>query len=141
MTRVYAALVGDLFHCGHVRFLERASKLGDELVVGVYSDQTAAEHDRLPVMTMSERVQVIAACRFVDEVVPDAPLTVGQEWIDEHELDLVAYGDDLEDESLDLMYGVPRDLQMLRLVPSANGVTTTAVMERIRRQSLSLVRS
>jgi len=67
MTRVYAALVGDLFHCGHVRFLERASKLGDELVVGVHSDETAAGHNRLPVMTMSERVQVIAACRFVEE--------------------------------------------------------------------------
>ena len=28
MTRVYADMVGDLFHHGHVRFLERARKLG-----------------------------------------------------------------------------------------------------------------
>ena len=140
MTRVYANMVGDLFHFGHVRFLERAAKLGDELVIGVHSDETVREYKRATVMTMAERVQVIAACQFVDEVIADAPLVVTREWIDEHKLDLVVHGDDLDDETLGLMYGIPRDLGILKLVPYANGVSTTEIMERIRRRSFSVVK-
>jgi cytidyltransferase-like protein len=138
---VYVDMVGDLFHYGHVRFLERASKLGDELVVGVHSDETVAGYKRSPVMTMAERIQVIAACQFVDEVIADAPLTVTREWIDEHRLDLVVHGDDLSEESIEMMYGVPRDLGILQLVPYANGVSTTEIMDRVRRKSFSVVRS
>ena len=112
MTRVYADMVGDLFHYGHVRFLERARKLGDVLVVGVHSD-TRSRLQAAPVMTMAERIQVIAACQFVDDVIPGAPLVATREWIDEHSLDLVVHGDDLDEESLGLMYGIPRDLGLL----------------------------
>ena len=141
MTRVYADMVGDLFHHGHVRFLERARKLGDMLVVGVHSDQTVADYKRQPVMTMAERIQVIAACQFVDEVIPDAPLAVTREFIQEHDLDMVVHGDDLDDEAIELMYGDPRDLGILTIIPYANGISTTHIMERIRRQSFSVVRS
>ncbi len=140
MTRVYADMVGDLFHCGHVQFLERASALGDTLVIGIHSDETVTEYKRAPVMTMAERIQVVAACRFVDEVIPDAPLVVTREWIDLHELDLVVHGDDLDDETLGTMYGIPRDLGILELVPYANGISTTEIMERVRRRSFTLVR-
>jgi cytidyltransferase-like protein len=141
MIRVYADMVGDLFHYGHVRFLERARTLGDQLVVGVHSDETVADYKRRPVMTMAERIQVIAACQFVDEVVPDAPLVVTREFIVQHELDLVVHGDDLDEEKLGMMYGIPRELGILRLVPYANGVSTTEIMDRVRRQSFNVVRS
>ena len=140
MTRVYADMVGDLFHYGHVRFLERARKLGDVLVVGVHSDETARAYKRETVMTMAERIQVIAACQFVDEVIPDAPLVVTQEWMEEHELDLVVHGDDLDDEQLGMRYGVPRELDVLAFVAYANGISTTEIMERVRRRSFTLVR-
>jgi len=141
VIRVYADMVGDLFHYGHVRFLERARKLGDMLVVGVHSDKTVADYKRMPVMTMAERIQVIAACQFVDEVIPDAPLAVTREFIEEHDLDLVVHGDDLDEEALDLMYGDPRDLGILEIIPYANGISTTQIMERLRRQSFTIVRS
>jgi ethanolamine-phosphate cytidylyltransferase/choline-phosphate cytidylyltransferase len=133
-------MVGDLFHYGHVRFLERASKLGDMLVVGVHSDETVRDYKRAPVMTMLERIQVIAACQFVDEVIPDAPLVVSREWIDLHQLDLVVHGDDLDEETLGMMYGDPRDLGILEIIPYANGISTTDIMERVRRQSFTVVR-
>ena len=140
MIRVYADMVGDLFHYGHVRFLERARKLGDALVVGVHSDETVSDYKRPPVMTMAERIQVIAACQFVDEVIHDAPLRVTREWIEEHDLDLVVHGDDLDEESLGMMYGIPRDMGVLTLVPYANGISSTAIMERVRRRSFTVVK-
>jgi cytidyltransferase-like protein len=125
-------MVGDLFHSGHVEFLERASRFGDTLVVGVHSDETVSFYKRRPVMTMDERIRVIGACRFVDEVIPDAPLSVTRDWIDRHRIDLVVHGDDLDDELLGLMYGVPRDLEILRIIPYANGISTTALMDRVQ---------
>jgi glycerol-3-phosphate cytidylyltransferase-like family protein len=35
---------------------------------------TVAACKRPPIMTMEERIRVGAACRFVDEVIPDASL-------------------------------------------------------------------
>jgi len=141
VIRVYADMVGDLFHYGHVRFLERARTLGDMLVVGIHSDETVAEYKRTPVMTMAERIQVVAACQFVDEVIPDAPLQITREFVEEHELDLVVHGDDLDEEVLGMMYGIPRDMGILTLVPYANGISSSAIMERVRRRSFTVVQS
>ncbi|VDK59529.1 unnamed protein product [Cylicostephanus goldi] len=36
---VYVCGAFDLFHVGHLSFLEQAAKLGDYLIVGIFSDQ------------------------------------------------------------------------------------------------------
>jgi cytidyltransferase-like protein len=133
MTRVYADMVADLFHAGHVEFLRRAREFGDELVVGIHSDETVAGYKRPTVMTMEERLQVVAACRHVDQVIRDAPLIVTRDWIDGYRIDLVVHGDDLPEETLMLMYGVPHELGILRLVPYTGGISTSDVIERVRR--------
>ena len=131
MTRVYADMAGDLFHHGHVEFLRRARELGDELVVGVHSDATVATYKGPPVMTMHERLRVIEACRFVDEVIADAPLAVTREWIDLHRIDVVVHGDDLDDDAMMAMYSVPADLGMLRTVPYTRGISSSEIRLRL----------
>jgi cytidyltransferase-like protein len=133
VTRVYVDMVADLFHAGHVEFLRRAREFGDELAVGIHSDETVAGYKRATVMTMDERIPVVAACRYVDEVIPDAPLVVSREWIDEHRIDLVVHGDDLAEEMLMLMYRAPHELGILRLVPYTAGISTSELIERVRR--------
>jgi cytidyltransferase-like protein len=63
-TRVYVDMVGDLFHMGHVEFLRSARAFGDWLVAGVLSDEVVASYKRMRIMTLAERVAVIAACRY-----------------------------------------------------------------------------
>ena len=60
------------------------------------SDESAAAYKRKPIMTLAERVAVIEACRYVDEVIADAPLRLTQAFLDEHDLALVVHGDDLD---------------------------------------------
>jgi cytidyltransferase-like protein len=132
MTRVYVDMVGDLFHYGHAEFLRRARELGDWLLVGIHSDETVASYKRSPVMTMDERVRVVAACRYVDEVIPDAPLVVPREWIEQHRIDILVHGDDFDEAKLMSMYRVPYELGILRLVPYTSGISTTEVIERVR---------
>lgn len=60
----------DVIHPGHVDFLERASKLGDRLIVGINSDQSvrSIKGPKRPLITETERARVLSSIRFVDEV-------------------------------------------------------------------------
>ena len=87
-------MCGDLFHAGHVNLLRQARALGDELVVGVMNDADMTAYKRAPVMTMAERIAVIAACRYVDRVVPDAPTRPTAAFLDGLGVTLVCHGDD-----------------------------------------------
>jgi len=131
MTRVYVDVVGDLFHYGHVELFRRARELGDELVVGVFSDDSAASYKRRPIMRMDERLRVIEACRHVDEVLPDPPLRITLEWLQRHRIDLVVHGDDVGDEELESCYGVPCELGIFRTLPRTAGISTSDLIGRV----------
>eukprot|EP00403_Amphidinium_massartii_P010247 CAMPEP_0178416758 /NCGR_PEP_ID=MMETSP0689_2-20121128/24227_1 /TAXON_ID=160604 /ORGANISM="Amphidinium massartii, Strain CS-259" /LENGTH=282 /DNA_ID=CAMNT_0020038109 /DNA_START=71 /DNA_END=918 /DNA_ORIENTATION=+ len=83
-----------MFHAGHVDFLRRARELGDRLLVGVHSDAVVNQHagTNRPVMAMHERVLGVLGCRYVDDVLFDAPWEVTQEMISTLGLDVVARG-------------------------------------------------
>jgi glycerol-3-phosphate cytidylyltransferase-like family protein len=42
----------------------------------------------------------VAACRYVDEALPNAPLVLAAGWLERHRIDLVVYGDDFSEETL-----------------------------------------
>lgn len=132
LMRVYVDMVADLFHYGHVRFLEKARALGDYLIVGVHSDATVASYKRTPIMNMEERMACVRGCRFVDEVIPDAPLVVSREWIAKHQIDLVVHGDDFNPETLRRLYGAPIDMGIFKTVTYTPGVSTTELIRRIQ---------
>jgi cytidyltransferase-like protein len=129
-TRVYVDMVGDLFHPGHVALLRAARQFGDRLIVGVLSDEVVASYKRRPIMSLAERVTVIAACRYVDEVLPDAPYRVTTEFLDDHEIALVVHGDDIPPETVEEIYGPVAAAGRLRLVPYTAGVSTSAIITR-----------
>lgn len=72
---VYTYGVFDLFHRGHVELLRDAKKLGDELVVGVFSDEVAESFKRRPVIGLKDRKYVIQNCAFVDRVIVQKQLS------------------------------------------------------------------
>ena len=132
MIRVYVDMVADLFHFGHIAFLEQARAYGEELVVGVHSDATVESYKRRPVMTMDERVASVRGSRFVDEVVPDAPLVITREWLELHRIDLVVHGDDVNPTMADRLYGVPMAMDIFHTVPYTPGISSTEIIRRIQ---------
>ena len=60
----------DLFHVGHLRYLEGAAELGDVLVVGVNSDEQARnlKGEGRPHTPENERAEIVAGLRCVDLV-------------------------------------------------------------------------
>lgn len=132
MTRVYVDMVADLFHYGHVEFLRRARAMGDELVVGIHSDDTVVQYKRRPIMTLEERMGVVAGCRYVDEVVPDAPFVLDQAWLKTHRIDLVVHGDDFDIDMAAKCYGIAIEMGIYRTVPYTPGISTSDLLARLR---------
>jgi D-beta-D-heptose 7-phosphate kinase/D-beta-D-heptose 1-phosphate adenosyltransferase len=64
-------LVGGFFnivHCGHIRHFEAAKRLGDYLVVHVHRGECSLKHKGYSVLSDEDKVEVLKAIRWIDEV-------------------------------------------------------------------------
>jgi len=104
---VYVSGSWDLFHSGHILFLEEAAKLGTFLIVGIHEDSTVSGHrgGQFPIMNLFERSLNVLACKIVDEIVFDAPFIITEHMIRRLRIDVVCcptdnidYPDDTRDE-------------------------------------------
>ncbi len=87
----------DVFHVGHVRILKRAAELGNELIVGLSSDQlNFKKKGRLPVYSQNDRAEIIASLSFVTETFFEESLELKAEYIKQFNADLLVMGDDWE---------------------------------------------
>ena len=130
--RVYADMCGDLFHAGHVNLLRAARALGDELYAGVMNDADMAAYKHPPILSMADRIAVIAACRYVDRVVPDAPTCPTPAFLDAWGIDLVVHGDDYTPEQVQRYYGGILATHRFQLVGYTSSISTSDIIARIR---------
>jgi len=69
-VKVYTGGTYDLFHWGHARFLMRSAKFGP-VTVGLNTDEFVTLYrGRPPVWNYEQRKEVLLACRYVSEVLP-----------------------------------------------------------------------
>lgn len=132
---VYVAGAFDIFHVGHVDFLEQVSKHGDYIIVGLFSDKFINRNrgPKYPIMNMQERVLSVLACKYVSEVVIDAPYSITEELMDHFKVDIVCHGKTTvePDENGRDPYEVAREQGKYLEVDSGNKLTTQMVVERI----------
>ncbi|KAJ7530458.1 hypothetical protein O6H91_14G004300 [Diphasiastrum complanatum] len=97
-VRVYMDGCFDLMHYGHANALRQARALGDELVVGVVSDEEIIANKGPPVMSMDERMVMVSSVKWVDKVIADAPYAITEEFMNklftEYNIDYIIHGDD-----------------------------------------------
>lgn len=132
MKIVYADMVGDMFHKGHVNFLKRLSEISDKLIIGVISDKDCESYKRIPVCTLDERVAVIEACKYVDEVISGSPLRLSEEFIEKNNIDIVAHAHSKEDHSQDEFFSVPIRLGKFLRLDYSPGISTTDIIKRCK---------
>uniref|UniRef100_A0A1A9Z0R1 ethanolamine-phosphate cytidylyltransferase n=1 Tax=Glossina pallidipes TaxID=7398 RepID=A0A1A9Z0R1_GLOPL len=132
---VYVAGAFDLFHVGHLDFLEKARQLGDYLIVGLHTDPVVNSYkgSNYPIMNLHERVLSVLACKYVNEVVIGAPYCVTDELLDHFKVDVVCHGQTqitLEDGKID-PYALPKTRGTFTLIDSGNSMTTERIVDRI----------
>lgn len=93
--RIYADGVFDLFHLGHMKQLEQCKKSFANviLICGIPSDKITHKLKGLTVLTDKQRCETLMHCKWVDEVIPDAPWCVTPEFLQKHKIDYVAHDD------------------------------------------------
>ena len=70
----YVAGVFDLFHMGHLNLLRRAKAQCSHLIVGVVTDEGVIRNKHTTcVVPFEERIEIVRACRYVDEAVEIPP--------------------------------------------------------------------
>ena len=79
----------DMCHRGHMVLFRRAASLGNELVVGVHNDEDVASYKRKPNVSHEERCDTVAVCKYVTEVIPNAPLYFDEAFLKKHAIDIV----------------------------------------------------
>ena len=81
----YTTGVFDLFHIGHLNIIKRAREHCDYLIVGVSTDELVLEykHHR-PIIPFNERVEIVKALKYVDQVIPQVTMDKFQAWQEYH---------------------------------------------------------
>jgi ethanolamine-phosphate cytidylyltransferase len=139
---VYVDGAFDLFHIGHLAFLEKAKALGDYLLVGVHSDQVVhtIKGSNLPIQDLCERALCVLAMGCVDDVVVGAPWMVTQDLITSLGIDVVAAGKidkklfAERPDALPYPYTHAQEVGVFEEVESGSTITTETVIERILSQ-------
>ncbi|OHS93562.1 cytidyltransferase-related domain containing protein [Tritrichomonas foetus] len=132
--RVWCDGCYDLCHFGHFNFLRQAKSLADELVAGVHNDEAITASKGMPVFNLKERMEIVSACKWVDQVVPDAPYTPSLEWIDRYNCDVAIHGDDVVyNENGENCYIELIQKNRFATVPRTKAISTTNLIGRMIR--------
>jgi glycerol-3-phosphate cytidylyltransferase len=118
----------DLFHIGHLKLLQRASKLGDILIVGVSTDDlNLLKKKRLPIYNQNQRKEIIENLKFVDAVFFEESLDLKREYILKYKVDILVMGDDWKGK-----FDFLKDICAVIYLERTPSISTTEIIEKIR---------
>ena len=90
----YTTGVYDMFHVGHLRVIKRAKEMCEYLIVGVSTDELVQLYkNKTPIIPFENRMEIVAACRYVDEVVPQTTMDKLEAWKN-LKFDVMFHGDE-----------------------------------------------
>ncbi|KII71408.1 Ethanolamine-phosphate cytidylyltransferase [Thelohanellus kitauei] len=84
----------DLINYGHIILIDLAGSYGENVIVGILSDEEIFKNKRLPILQMQERRAILEAIRGVSQVVCDVPYVTSLEWMDRYNCEWCLHGDD-----------------------------------------------
>ncbi|KAG6497464.1 hypothetical protein ZIOFF_041301 [Zingiber officinale] len=132
-VRVYMDGCFDMMHYGHCNALRQARALGDQLVVGVVSDDEIKANKGPPVTPLHERMTMVGAVKWVDEVIQDAPYAITKEFMNklftEYNIDYIIHGDDpcLLPDGTDA-YALAKKAGRYKQIKRTEGVSSTDIV-------------
>lgn len=128
--------VFDMFHIGHLNILRRAKERCDYLVVGVSTDELVQSYkNKTPIIPFNDRKEIVAACRYVDKVIPQQTMDKLDIWNDIH-FDVMFHGDEWKGTELYNKY----EVEFAKLgteicyLPHTEGISSSILRERTEKK-------
>ena len=131
MIRAYLDMAADMFHIGHLNLIKRSRNMCDYLIVGVHSDLDIASYKRMPVIPEDDRYEIIRCCKYVDEVIVTAPLSITKKFIEENKINVVIRGNDKTPEIMKQLK-VPMEMGIVKFLPRTENISTSDIIRKIK---------
>jgi len=129
----YTTGVFDMFHIGHLNILRRAKEQCDYLIVGVSTDDVVEQykHHR-PVIPFEQRMEIVAAIKWVDQVVPQTTMDKMQAWRELH-FDVMFHGSEWKGSDLFNKYEKEFDAVGAKIIylPHTEGISSSLLREKL----------
>eukprot|EP01138_Halocafeteria_seosinensis_P003240 gb/GECG01003314.1/.p1 GENE.gb/GECG01003314.1/~~gb/GECG01003314.1/.p1 ORF type:complete len:404 (+),score=67.25 gb/GECG01003314.1/:1-1212(+) len=145
--RLYSDGIFDMFHYGHAKALRQAKEAFPYvyLLVGCNSDSMTHQYKGRTVMSDFERYESLRHCRWVDEVIEDAPWIVDDDFLRKHDIDFVChddlpYGDATGQSSSGDVYAHLKSRGMFWPTQRTEGISTSDLIIRIIKQYDDFIR-
>ena len=133
----YTAGVYDMFHVGHLNVIMNAKEYCEHLIVAVSTDEVVQKNkNKTPIIKYEDRVRIIEAIRYVDEVVPQTDYADKLGAAKKYGIDVMFVGDDwkgtekwnkieqqLKEIGVDLVY-----------LPYTHSISSTMLRKKIREE-------
>jgi glycerol-3-phosphate cytidylyltransferase len=135
--RVYTGGTFDLFHAGHVEFLERCASFGS-VIVSLNTDEFIERYKgKKPIMSYKERLSVLLACKYVTAVIPNTGGSDSRESVEFADPDIIVIGSDWARRDYYAQMGFDQDWLderniALCYVPYTKGISSTDIKGRMQ---------
>ena len=129
MTTVWTNGCFDILHIGHIELFKYARSLGDQLIVGIDSDNRvrSLKGTSRPINNQEYRKQLLNSIKYIDNVVIFNSDTELKENIKIFHVDIIVIGDDYKDR-----YVIGSELvKNIIFMPKILNISTTSILERI----------
>ncbi|MCH1540438.1 MAG: adenylyltransferase/cytidyltransferase family protein [Candidatus Poseidonia sp.] len=119
----------DCFHIGHLNIFKR---IKDEfpdsrLIVGISTDElNYSKKQRVPIVSFTQREEIVSSIRYVDETFPEESLEEKAEYLAKYDADVLVMGDDHHG-----LYDHFNEICRVWYLPRTPQISTTALIEKI----------
>ncbi|HKM02625.1 MAG TPA: glycerol-3-phosphate cytidylyltransferase [Bacilli bacterium] len=128
MRKVITYGTFDLLHYGHINILRRAKELGDWLVVALSTDEFNEIKGKKSFFPYEQRKKLLAAIRYVDEVIPENDWNQKIADIKNHHVDIFVMGDDWEGK-----FDFLKEYCEVVYLPRTPEISTTKIKEKLKK--------
>ena len=133
---IYTDGIFDLFHRGHIEFLNNIKKKYKNciLIVGIINDKDSTKYKRKPIYDENDRYTIIENLKCVDKIIKNAPLIINEEFILKNKINLIVHGFiDKEDIIRQKeFFKIPIKLNIFESMPYYKYISTSNIIKKIK---------
>ena len=134
MVRVYMDGIFDLFHRGHIEAVKKCLNFGDEIIIGLVSDQDAQIYKRLPIIGENDRLEILKNIKLVKEIIFPCPLIITKNFIIKNKIDIIvhAFNNESDYEKQKDFFQIPIKMGIFRKISYYTPISTTSIINKIK---------